>query len=1454
MWASSARRASSSASAWFSRASGSLRADVVENLTMQSPASVAQWTSRSGAQGYVFTADSTSTTITFNDDSNLLGGSLATGSDLLLDNVSVTETTVTGVPAVAVADAYATDEDAALVVPALTGVLANDTDADLDPLTAVLVGDVADGVLALAPDGSFTYTPDADFNGADSFTYLANGGGQDSNTVTVALTVNAVDDAPVAVAENYAATVDTLLTVVAPGVLANDTDAELDALSAVLVDDVANGTLALASNGSFTYQPDAAYEGADSFTYKANGGGQDSNVVTVSLTVSQPGSNLLVNGSFEIGTLLTGDGEPGDPGDFADLANWNAAGSSVGFIAQGNFTATEGVRMAFFNPGGNDYSGTISQSFTTVVGQDYLLEFDAGIVGTAGKQQRLGVVFTGSGSLRADVVENLTMQSPASVAQWTSRSGAQGYVFTANSTSTTITFNDDSDLLGGSLATGADLLLDNVSVTETTVTGVPAVAVADAYATDEDAALVVPALTGVLANDTDADLDPLTAVLVGDVADGVLALAPDGSFTYTPDADFNGADSFTYLANGGGQDSNTVTVALTVNAVDDAPVAVAENYATTVDTLLTVVAPGVLANDTDAELDALSAVLVDDVANGTLALASNGSFTYQPDAAYEGADSFTYKANGGGQDSNVVTVSLTVELPNSEPLVNGSFEIGTLLTGDGEPGDPGDFADLANWNAVGSSVGLIAQGNYTSTDGVRIATFSNGNNTFDGSISQTFPTIIGQGYRLEFDMGIAGQANKRQRLGVTFSGAGQLRADVQANLLMLSPASVAQWTSRSGAEGYLFTADSTSTTITFNDDSNLLGGSLASNSDLLLDNVRVTAVVDGNNVPVAVNDGTVETPFLTIAEDGGPSASLAVLANDSELDFDPLTVTLASSADGAVVINGDNTLSFTPTLDFSGATTISYTISDGKGGAASATVFVTVTAVNDAPVAVADAYSTDEDTLLTIAANGVLANDSDLEGTTLTAVLVDPVSSGTLVLNSNGGFDFTPAANFVGDATFSYKANDTLLDSNVVTVTITVDAVNDAPIAVADAYSTDEDTPLTIAANGVLANDTDAEGAALSAVLVSPVSSGTLVLNANGGFDFTPAANFVGGATFSYKANDTLLDSNVVTVTITVDPVNDAPVAVADAYSTDEDTLLTIAANGVLANDVDLEGTTLSAVLVNPVSSGTLVLNSDGGFDFTPAENFVGNATFSYKANDSELDSNVVTVTITVDAVNDAPVAVADAYSTDEDTLLTIAANGVLANDADAEGATLSAVLVDPVSSGTLVFNSNGGFDFTPAANFVGDATFSYKANDTLLDSNVVTVTITVDPVNDAPVAVADAYSTDEDTPLTIAANGVLANDSDLEGTTLTAVLVSPVSSGTLVLNSNGSFDFTPAANFVGDATFSYKANDTELDSNVVTVTITVDPVNDAPVAVADAYSTDEDTPLTIAASGRARQ
>ncbi|NOG48618.1 MAG: tandem-95 repeat protein [Chloroflexi bacterium] len=320
-------------------------------------------------------------------------------------------------------------------------------------------------------------------------------------------------------------------------------------------------------------------------------------------------------------------------------------------------------------------------------------------------------------------------------------------------------------------------------------------------------------------------------------------------------------------------------------------------------------------------------------------------------------------------------------------------------------------------------------------------------------------------------------------------------------------------------------------------------------------------------------------------------------------------------------------------------------------------------------------------------------------------------------------------------------------------------------------------------------------------------------------------------------------------MTITVNPVNDAPVAVNDAYTTDEDVALVVdAATGLLANDTDAEADPLTAVLVVGPTNGTLTLNSDGGFTYTPNANFNGSDTFTYKANDSTADSNVATVTITVNPVNDAPVAVDDAYTTDEDTALNTAAPGVLTNDTDAEADPLTAVLVVGPTNGTLTLNSDGSFTYTPNAHFNGSDSFTYKANDGTADSNVATVTITVNPVNDAPVAVDDAYATDEDTALNVAAPGVLTNDTDVDGDTLTAVVDSGPTNGTLTLNSDGSFIYTPSANFNGSDSFTYKANDGTADSNVATVTITVNPVNDAPVAVNDAYTTDEDTTLNVAA------
>jgi VCBS repeat-containing protein len=237
-----------------------------------------------------------------------------------------------------------------------------------------------------------------------------------------------------------------------------------------------------------------------------------------------------------------------------------------------------------------------------------------------------------------------------------------------------------------------------------------------------------------------------------------------------------------------------------------------------------------------------------------------------------------------------------------------------------------------------------------------------------------------------------------------------------------------------------------------------------------------------------------------------------------------------------------------------------------------------------------------------------------------------------------------------------------------------------------------------------------------------------------------------------------------------------------------------------------------------------LTLNSDGSFTYTPAANFNGTDTFTYKANDGAADSAPATVTITVNAVNDIPTAVADSYTVNEDTTLTVpAATGVLNNDTDPDGNTLTAQLVTGPTHGQLTFNADGSFTYVPAANFSGSDTFTYRASDGTTTSSPVTVTINITAVNDAPVAANDNYSvTSGQTLTTTTTNGVIANDSDPDGTTPTAVLVQNVAHGTLTLNSNGTFTYTPTAGFVGTDTFTYRATDGSLQSSPATVTITV--------------------------------
>ena len=398
-------------------------------------------------------------------------------------------------------------------------------------------------------------------------------------------------------------------------------------------------------------------------------------------------------------------------------------------------------------------------------------------------------------------------------------------------------------------------------------------------------------------------------------------------------------------------------------------------------------------------------------------------------------------------------------------------------------------------------------------------------------------------------------------------------------------------------------------------------------------------------VLIGSTGGTFTGPTILTTDSGVSAVAVADFNRDGDPDLAVTNVNLSRVS----VLLGSTGGTFTAQTNFAvGSTQTSVVAADFNGDGKpdlAATKFNTdnvgvllnSTVTNQPPAAAGDAFSTAEDAVLTVATPGVLGNDADPDGDSLTAALVTGPSHGSLTLNANGSFSYTPAADFAGSDSFSYRASDGTLTSNVATVAISVTAVNDVPVAAGDAFSAAEDTVLTGATPGVLGNDADPDGDPLTAALVTGPSHGSLTLNANGSFSYTPEADYNGTDSFTYRASDGTLESNQATVTITITATNDRPTAADDAYSTSEDAALTVAAPGVLGNDSDPDHNPLSAVLVSEPSHGILTLNANGSFSYSPDGNFNGGDSFAYRASDGSLDSNPVTVTITVTAANDAP-------------------------------------------------------------------------------------------------------------------------------------------------------------------------------------------------------------------------
>ncbi len=375
--------------------------------------------------------------------------------------------------------------------------------------------------------------------------------------------------------------------------------------------------------------------------------------------------------------------------------------------------------------------------------------------------------------------------------------------------------------------------------------------------------------------------------------------------------------------------------------------------------------------------------------------------------------------------------------------------------------------------------------------------------------------------------------------------------------------------------------------------------------------------------------------------------------------------------------------------------------------------------------------------------------------------------------------------------------------------------VNHPPVATDDTASTLHDTTVTV---DVLANDTDADGDTLAITGVTSPGNGTAVIN-NGKVDYTPGGSYTGADSFDYTVSDGNggTDTGTVNVTVAAQP-NTPPVAVDDGSTTTKNTAVTI---DVLANDTDADGDTLSIAGVTSPAHGTAVVNT-GKVVYTPANSYVGSDTFDYTVSDGHGGSDTGTVTVTVNPPpNHPPVAVDDSATTLSGNLVTV---NVLANDTDADGDTLAISGLTSPAHGTAVVN-NGKVDYTPTASYAGADSFDYTISDGNGGSDTGTVTVTVVPPNHAPVATDDTSTTDENTVVTV---DVLANDTDVDGDTLSLTAVTSPAHGTAKIVS-GKVKYTPATFYTGSDSFDYTVSDGRGGTDVGTVNVTVN-IPDGPL------------------------
>ncbi|MEZ9344190.1 tandem-95 repeat protein [Vibrio cyclitrophicus] len=966
---------------------------------------------------------------------------------------------------------------------------------------------------------------------------------------------------------------------------------------------------------------------------------------------------------------------------------------------------------------------------------------------------------------------------------------------------------------------------------------------------EEDGSIIITQ-EDLLANARDLDGDQLTALnLATDDESVTITDNGDGTYTLTPDADFNGDVNFTFDVSDG-DDVVSTNLELTVSPVNDGPEAQDQAFTVGEDGVLTFNDQDLLTGATDIEGDDLSVEGVTYTgADGVLTDNGDGTYSFAPNENFNGDVNFSFNVSDG---TDTVTANIDVSVtPENDPPVAGST---SYTVHEDNSITISNEQLLANSSDIEGEVAIDSV-TYSGSDGVLeingdgTYTFSP-NENFNGEVSLDVVVVDEDDAAVSTTAGITVlEVNDPPVAGptsytvdedsvLTFNETQVLlnASDIEGDVQLVE-------INYDGPDG-IFSINGDGT-CSFAPNENFNGQvqldvTIQDEDGAQVDTHITVDVLPINDVPVSGDLA------YSVEEDGSITLSQEqLLSQANDVDGDDLTASnLMVDGDATVTANDDGSFTITPDANFNGDIDLTFDINDGVDTLV-ATADLTVNPVNDLPQPQDQAFSIGEDGVLNFTDEDLLTGATDIDGDDL---LVEGVTytgaDGVLTDNGDGSYSFAPNENFNGDVNFSFDVSDGT-DTVQANIDVSVTPENDPPVAGSTSYTVHEDNSITISDEQLLANSSDIEGEVAIDSVAYTGADGVLEDNGNGTYTFSPNENFNGEVSLDVVVTDEEGATEATTAGISVLEVNDPPVAGSTSYTVHEDNSITISNEQLLANSSDIEGEFAIDSVAYSGADGVLEDNGNGTYTFSPNENFNGEVSLDVVVTDEEGATEATTAGVTVLEVNDPPVAGSTSYSVNEDEVITISAEQLLANASDIEGE----VAIDSVNytgaDGIFTDNGNGTFSFAPNANFDGDVSLDVVVTDEDGATVATSASIDVLPINDPPVSGDLAYSIDEDGSIILNQEQLLSQASDVDGDELTASNLSAGDNATVVDNGDGTFTVTPDANFNGDIDLSFDISD-GTESIVANADLTVNPVNDLPTT-SDVYANvDEDNVITI--------